>query len=127
MLARGGNAVDAALATAITLTVVEPCSNGLGSDLFAILWDGTCARRTERVGPRARGVVAGALPRTHAMPERGWDTVTIPGCVSGWRALSRPLRQAAVRRPVRARDPPRARRLSRVAGRSRRSGATPCR
>ena len=40
MLSRGGNAADAALATAITLTLVEPTGNGLGSDAFCILWDG---------------------------------------------------------------------------------------
>ena len=39
MLHMGGNAVDAALATAIALTIVEPTSNGLGSDAFAVVWD----------------------------------------------------------------------------------------
>jgi gamma-glutamyltranspeptidase/glutathione hydrolase len=88
MLARGGNAVDAALATAITLTVVEPCSNGIGSDLFAILWDGR-----ELVGLNASGRAPAAwTPARFAgrrLPERGWETVTIPGAVSGWVALSR--------------------------------------
>ena len=88
MLAKGGNAVDAALATAITLTVVEPCSNGLGSDLFAILWTGG-----ELVGLNASGRAPAALTSARfagkaAMPERGWEAVTIPGAVSGWRALS---------------------------------------
>jgi len=100
MLAKGGNAVDAALATAITLTVVEPCSNGLGSDLFAILWTGS-----ELVGLNASGRApaswnpASFTGRT-AMPERGWQAVTVPGAVSGWRALSQP----AVLRPSQARS-----------------------
>jgi gamma-glutamyltranspeptidase/glutathione hydrolase len=88
MLARGGNAVDAALATAITLTLVEPCSNGIGSDLFAILWDGR-----ELVGLNASGRAPAAwTPQRFAgrsMPQRGWETVTIPGAVSGWVALSK--------------------------------------
>jgi len=87
MLARGGNAVDAALATAITLTLVEPCSNGIGSDLFAILWDGR-----ELVGLNASGRAPAAWTperfKGRRMPERGWETVTIPGAVSGWVALS---------------------------------------
>jgi gamma-glutamyltranspeptidase / glutathione hydrolase len=88
MLARGGNAVDAALATAIALTVVEPCSNGLGSDLFAIVWDGR-----ELAGLNASGrAPAAASPQRYAgmdqLPQRGWEPVTIPGAVSGWVALS---------------------------------------
>jgi gamma-glutamyltranspeptidase/glutathione hydrolase len=88
MLRAGGNAVDAALATAIALTVVEPCSNGLGSDLFAIVWDGR-----ELAGLNASGRAPAAWsPERFAgyseMPRAGWDTVTIPGAVSAWLALS---------------------------------------
>ena len=61
MLRAGGSAVDAALATAIALTVVEPCSNGLGSDLFAIIWDGRELAGLNASGPRAGGVDTGAL------------------------------------------------------------------
>ncbi|HEX7607359.1 MAG TPA: gamma-glutamyltransferase, partial [Usitatibacter sp.] len=89
MLARGGNAVDAGLAAAITLTVVEPTSNGIGSDVFAILWDGQ-----RLVGLNASGrSPAGWTPERFAgkgeMPSLGWDSVTVPGAVSAWIALSK--------------------------------------
>jgi len=88
MLQRGGSAIDAALAAAITLTVVEPCSNGIGSDLFAILWDGS-----ELVGLNASGRAPAAVTPTRyagkeRIPERSWEAVTIPGAVAGWAALS---------------------------------------
>lgn len=88
MLARGGNAVDAALATAITLTLVEPCSNGIGSDLFAILWDGERVVGLNASGRAPAEWSAARFAGRDAMPQRGWDTVTIPGAVSGWVALS---------------------------------------
>ncbi|HKI58398.1 MAG TPA: gamma-glutamyltransferase family protein [Trueperaceae bacterium] len=89
MLDLGGNAVDAAIATAMTLTVVEPTSNGLGSDAFALVWDGT-----ELTGLNASGRSPAALsPERFAgaqrVPERGWDGVTVPGAVSAWIALWR--------------------------------------
>ncbi|PJE38549.1 gamma-glutamyltransferase, partial [Pseudooceanicola lipolyticus] len=87
MLAQGGRAADAALAAAICLTVVEPTGNGLGSDAFAISWDGT-----DLDGLNASGrSPAGWTPERFAdgMPQRGWDTVTVPGAVSGWVAFWR--------------------------------------
>jgi len=80
ILLAGGNAVDAALATAITLTIVEPISNGIGSDAFAIVWDG------ERLhGLNASGRAPAAWTPEYfgsTMPTRGWNTVTVPGCVA---------------------------------------------
>jgi gamma-glutamyltranspeptidase/glutathione hydrolase len=88
MMQKGGNAVDAILATAITLTVVEPTSNGIGSDAFCILWDG---RKLHGLNASGRSPVAWNLDRFKgktAMPTRGWDAVTVPGAVSAWVTLS---------------------------------------
>ena len=88
MLLKGGNAVDAALASAITLTVVEPTSNGIGSDAFALIWDG---RKLHGLNASGRSPAAWSPQRfagRSAIPNRGWDAVTVPGCVSAWRELS---------------------------------------
>ena len=87
MLLKGGNAVDAALATAITLTVVEPTGNGIGSDAFCILWDGK-----ELHGLNASGrSPAGWSPERFGgkIAQRGWESVTVPGAVSAWVTLSK--------------------------------------
>jgi gamma-glutamyltranspeptidase / glutathione hydrolase len=92
MMLKGGNAVDAAIAAAAAITICEPVSNGLGSDAFCILWDGqklhglnasgrapstwTPAYFKDKYGPSA------------ALPKRGMDTVTVPGAVAGWVAMS---------------------------------------
>ena len=87
-LRRGGNAVDAAVATAITLTVVEPNNNGVGSDAFAIVWDGRALRGLNASGRSPAGWTRGRFTGRASMPRRGWDAVTVPGAVSAWVALS---------------------------------------
>src|SRR5881275_2189 len=88
MLRAGGNAVDAALATAMALTIVEPCSNGLGSDLFAIVWDGRELTGLNASGRAPAAVTAARYAGKNEIPQRSWEAVTIPGAVSGWVALS---------------------------------------
>ncbi|QET04531.1 gamma-glutamyltransferase family protein [Cupriavidus pauculus] len=85
MLAKGGNAVDAALATAIALTVVEPCMNGIGGDAFALIWDGKQMHGLNASGRAPRAWTPESFSRYSAMPPIGWDAVTVPGAVSGWR------------------------------------------
>ncbi|MXZ80559.1 MAG: gamma-glutamyltransferase family protein [Gammaproteobacteria bacterium] len=87
-LQSGGNAVDAALATAITLTVVEPTMNGIGSDAFCILWDGNRLHGLNASGRSPKAMTVNDFAGMDSMPERGWDTVTVPGAVSAWVALS---------------------------------------
>ena len=89
MLLKGGNAVDAAIATAMTLVVVEPSGNGLGSDAFAILWDGRELHGLNASGRSPASWTAERFHATGAIPERGWDAVTVPGTVSAWIALWR--------------------------------------
>lgn len=88
MLLAGGNAVDAALAAAITLTVVEPISNGIGSDAFAIVWDGRLLHGLNASGRSPAAWTPGYFKGFTAVPVRGWNSVSVPGCVSAWVDLS---------------------------------------
>lgn len=87
-LRAGGNAIDAALAAAITLTVVEPNNNGVGSDAFAILWDGTTLHGLNASGRSPALWTTDRFRGQARMPQLGWDSVTVPGAVSAWVALS---------------------------------------
>ena len=90
-LRRGGNAVDAALAAAIALTVVEPANNGVGGDAFAIVWDGQRLIGLNGSGRSPAGWTQDRFAGRKSMPLTGWDAVTVPSAVSAWVALSERL------------------------------------
>jgi gamma-glutamyltranspeptidase / glutathione hydrolase len=91
ILARGGSAIDAAIAANATLGVTEPMMNGMGGDLFAIYWD---AKTGKLYGLNSSGWAPQGLTVEHvkakgnsSMPHVGIDSVTVPGAVAGWEAL----------------------------------------
>jgi len=88
MLLKGGNAVDAAIATAMALTVVEPTGNGIGSDAFAIVWDGKELHGLNASGRSPAAWTPERFAGLGKLPQRGWESVTVPGAVSAWVELS---------------------------------------
>lgn len=91
ILAKGGSAVDAAIAANAVLAVVEPMMNGIGGDLFALV---RTAKDQKRQGLNASGWAPKDLTidylksrKHHEMPSTGIHSVTVPGCVAGWWAL----------------------------------------
>src|SRR5205809_5439086 len=92
ILERGGNAVDAAIATNAMMGVVEPMMNGIGGDLFAIIYD---AKANKLYGLNASGWAPKALTiedwkkeGIQSMPQQGGNAITVPGAVDGWQKLA---------------------------------------
>ena len=93
ILWQGGNAVDAAIAAAAVLTIVEPVSCGLGSDAFCILWDGKALYGLNASGRAPQAWTPEYFQKKYgpdAMqpPKRGIDSVTVPGAVASWVAMN---------------------------------------
>ena len=76
MLMRGGNAVDAAVAAAMALTVVEPTGCGIGSDAFAILWDGDALHGLNSSGRSPAGWTPQRFAGLNAMPSQNASTAS---------------------------------------------------
>src|SRR6201993_3413926 len=92
ILERGGNAVDAAIATNAMMGVTEPMMNGIGGDLFAIVYD---AKANKLYGLNASGWAPKGLTieflqkqGLKEMPQKGINSVTVPGAVEGWQKLA---------------------------------------
>ncbi|WP_207885874.1 gamma-glutamyltransferase family protein [Pseudomonas sp. 30_B] len=91
MLRRGGNAIDAAIATAAALTVVEPTGCGIGGDAFALVWvkDRLYGLDASGQAPQKLSIEAVQGAGHAKMPLYGWTPVTVPGCPAAWAELSR--------------------------------------
>ena len=91
ILRQGGNAIDAAIATAACLTVVEPTSNGIGGDAFALVWTKEKLHGLNSSGPAPLSISCDELREKgyQKMPDFGWLPVTVPGVPAAWAGLIR--------------------------------------
>ena len=90
ILKQGGNAIDAAIATAACLTVVEPTSNGIGGDCFALVWHNDKLHGLNASGPSPKSISIDAVKEMghDTMPSFGFTPVTVPGTPKGWADLN---------------------------------------
>jgi gamma-glutamyltranspeptidase / glutathione hydrolase len=88
MLYQGGNAIDSALAAAIALTVVEPVMNGIGGDMFVLVWHEGKLHGLNSSGRAPAAWTPDYFRGRDKVPATGWDSITVPGQVAGWKALS---------------------------------------
>jgi Gamma-glutamyltransferase len=90
ILKKGGNAIDAAIATAACLTVVEPTSNGIGSDAFALIWTKGQLHGLNASGVAPEGISIKAMEQRgyHEMPVHGFEPVMVPGAPAAWAECS---------------------------------------
>ena len=91
MIKAGGNAIDAAIATAACMTVLEPTANGIGGDAFALVWTNGKLHGLNASGKAPMAITAEKVRELgHTkMPERGWIPVMVPGAPSAWAELSK--------------------------------------
>ncbi|SCG82273.1 gamma-glutamyltranspeptidase [Proteiniborus sp. DW1] len=91
ILKKGGNAIDAAIATAATLTVVEPTANGIGGDAFALVWVGNKLHGLNSSGPSPKSISVKVLRELGytEMPKYGLIPVNVPGAPAAWAELSK--------------------------------------
>ncbi|KGR75383.1 gamma-glutamyltransferase family protein [Ureibacillus sinduriensis] len=91
ILQKGGNAIDAAIATAAALTVLEPTSNGIGGDAFALVWAKGELHGLNASGPSPELLTAEAIKALgyDKMPKMGVEPITVPGAPAAWAELSK--------------------------------------
>lgn len=91
ILSRGGSAVDAAIAANAVLGLVEPMMNGMGGDLFALIWEASTGKlygiNASGWAPKKLTIEFLQKETFGSMPSSGIHTVTVPGCVDGWERL----------------------------------------